>query len=880
MTRPLFAVLWLAIVLGWVVRAQPLVINELVTSNGRGLEDEDGDRPDWIELYNPGVAAINLSGYGLSDDPRAPFKWRFPLRVLPARGFLLVFASGKNRTNGVQLHANFRLSASGESVRLTRGDGHVNDAVTVPALPQDIAYGRQPDGGAEWYFLASPTPGAANRSAAGNAALLSPTFSVGAGFYPAEFQLELHAPDPGVEIHYTLDGAEPTAVSPHYRQPLLLTDRSALPNGISMITGTSTNNQHTDGWKPPRGLVRKATVVRAAAFRAGALASRSSSSTYFIGVTNQTGLPVISLALAPDELFDFNRGIYMLGQVFVDWRRAHPTEPLTGHTPANYTQRGVDWERSASMEFFAPDGQRAFSRDIRLDIQGQSSRSFRQKSWGIKTDGGALQYEIFPGLRRHGDGTPLQEFKHLRLRNSGNDWAYTLFRDALCHRMAEGMTVDTQAYRPAIVFLDGEYWGVHNIREQHDADYFLSHYGVPKADLVACLADGSLVEGPAGANQAFIQMRDYAGSHDLANAENYAVIARQMDIRNFILYQAACIYFGNADWPHNNLEVWRDAAGPMDGGAVQPRDGRWRWVLFDCDIAYGHPWSGGINDATLAAALSPQGRPEVGMDLGWSTVLFRSLLKNPEFRREFINTSADLMNSWFRESRAAPMVESLRAKLAPAMTEHLDRWQTQATTAAWSNQVKVLSNFANQRPVVLRQQYVTQFHLAGYAPLTVDVSSEAAGQIRVHRLWINADLPGTAGQAYPWRGWYFRGVPVEVEARPEVGWEFARWEWTTDAGERHVDTPVVSVLPEEISQLKAIFVPARPRLEVRQAGNGNRWVVTIRGTAREIYEVQVSRDLRDWSGVGSVTLDGQGQGEYSWDNAVETTASFVRLRSR
>lgn len=871
--------LWLGCLARLGVCAQPLLINELVTSNDTGLSDEDGDRPDWIELYNPGTAAINLQGYGLTDEVKSPFKWRFPLRLIPARGFVVVFASGKNRTNANSLHTNFRLSAAGETVRLTRPDGRTTDEVGVPALLKDVAYGRQPDGGSALFYLATPTPGALNHSVAGTAALSPPLFSAPAGFGATNLSLELRAPDPGAVIHYTLDGSEPTTASPVYEAPLLVVNRSSQSNELSVIPGTSTNNQHTDGWKPPRGLVRKATFVRAASFRAGALPSRSVGQTFFVGPRPPTGLPVISLSLAPAELFDFDRGLYMLGRIFVDWRRDHPTEPLTGHTPANYTQRGPDWERAAHFEYFSPDGTPAVVRDIRLDIQGQSSRSFRQKSLGLKVAGNPIQYELFPGLRRHGDGTPLQEFRHLRLRNSGNDWAYTLFRDALCHRLAEGLLVDTQAYQPVEVFLDGEYWGVHNLREQRDADYYQSHYGVPRAATVICFSDGSLVEGVAGGNEPFIKLREFAGSHDLAVAENYAVVARQIDVRNFILYHAACIYFGNADWPHNNLEVWRDRTGPVDGGAVYPRDGRWRWVLFDCDLAYAHPWSGGVGDATLAAALSPTGRPEVGVDLGWSTVLFRSLLKNPEFRREFLNTSADLMNSWFRETRAAGTVEKLRAAIAPAMTEHLDRWQTQSGTNAWAAQVKILTSFANQRPILLRQQYVTQFHLAGYGPLTVDVIPAEAGRVRVNHLWINADLPGVAAVPYPWHGWYFRGVPVEVEAQPAAGWQFAGWEFDDGTSVSGAEAAVQRILPEAVSQVRARFTRTRPTLGPITWVAKNRWSVTVRGAPDHSYQVQSSVDLTTWLAVGSVLTDAQGQARVEREAPPDRGSDFLRLRA-
>ena len=125
----------------------------------------------------------------------------------------------------------------------------------------------------------------------------------------------------------------------------------------------------------------------------------------------------------------------MLGQVFADHVAVHPGEPLTGHTPANYTQRGEAWNRDASVEFFEPSGVRAMAQPVQLDIKGQSTRSFRQKSFGLaaRTDSGGpgrFEHALFPGLGRLGDGAPLEQFRSLRLRNMGNDWAYAAMRDA------------------------------------------------------------------------------------------------------------------------------------------------------------------------------------------------------------------------------------------------------------------------------------------------------------------------------------------------------------------------------------------------------------------------------------------------------------------
>lgn len=539
--------------------AQTLVLNEVVSSNSSGLEDEDGDRPDWVEIHNPTSESIELKGYGLSDKPEAVFRWKFPSVLLGPGRFLVVFASGKDRLSGRMLHTNFRLGADGEALLLTHRDGSILDRIELSALQANRSYGRHPQSG-RWVFFDPPTPGASNTSRFAESLLDPPSASHRTGRYDRPFDLQLFAAEPGSVIRYTLDGSDPSEDSLDYRGAIGVRDRTGDPDVLARISGTSTNNQHTDGWKPPRGLVRKATVIRARVFREGALPSPDWYGTFVVGALPSTRLPIASLQIPAADLYDFDRGIYVLGRVFSDWRRSHPVEPLTGHTPANYTQRGLAWQRAALLEWFEPGGRPAFEARVEIDIQGQSSRSFRQKSLGVKARSGTMDYAFVPGLVRRGSGHPLASFRSFRLRNSGNDWAYSMFRDALCHRMMEGLPIDGQGYRPAVVFLNGEYWGIHNWREQHDADSLALHYGLDPRRIVICHGAGGLEEGPAGAESAYRALLDFARTADLSREDRLQRLRGMMDVENFLLYQAGSIYLGNADWPHNNVRVWRDSA--------------------------------------------------------------------------------------------------------------------------------------------------------------------------------------------------------------------------------------------------------------------------------------------------------------------------------
>ena len=864
----------------WRIPAQSLVINEIVSSNATGIDDEDGDRPDWIELYNRSPVATSTAGYGLSDDPNQPYKWRLPSLIVPGRGFLFVYASGKDRTNDLQrLHANFSIRADGERLFLTGPLDGVTQDFPSRQLPRDVSVGRMPDGGSNVVFLGRSTPRAANLEPGYLTVCLPPTFSREGGFYTTPFSLQIQVSEPHTVIRYTLDGSEPAETSPLYVGPLSIRDRSMDANLLSLIPGTATMNQHTDGWLPPKGLVPKCTVIRSRAFRSQALPSEILTRTWFVGANSPSRfqLPVISIVTDTNGLFDYERGIYVMGKVFDEYRAASPNEILTGHTPANYHGRGSDWERPASLEFYRPDGVLAFARQVQLDIQGHSSRSFRQKSLGVRSLEGDFPLETFPGLIARGTGLPMEGFSKIRLSNSGNDWAYSLLRDALVHTLVSALPMDGLAYRPCVVFLDGEYWGIHNLRERQDGTWIQSHYGVDRTDIVLCEGEGTLLEGRPGEERVFVQLRDYLRTNDLSLDVHASYVESAMDVDNFLLYQAIEIYIANADWPHNNIRYWRKRTEAEGSLANAGHDGRWRWMLFDTDLSYSHPWSGGFGDNTLSAATNPSGRP--GVDAPWSTVMLRQLLKVPRYRNRFINRMADLLNSSLHESPATSTLERLSNAISPAMPTHLDRWQTMnGTMAGWNDQLRAMRLFANQRPTYLRQHVSSYFKLDGYARLTLDATPKGAGKIRVNSLWLTPSTPGVnTTNPYPWQGHYFRGVPIQVEATATPGWTFVGWEGRPEVATQRIDLELAGA-----TELVARFEPERVIIDSLARTLGGGLIFGYTGSANSEHWLQESSDLRVWLDVirGVANETGRGTLELPAVDFSQPSARYFRLNRR
>lgn len=738
-----------------------VVLNEFVSSNSTGLVDEDGDHSDWIELFNAGAEPAALEGWGLTDNPASPFKWTFPAVTLTPGQFQVVFASSKNRL-GAELHASFSISAGGEKLVLTSPQGTTVDEAPATAMPANVSLGRQPDAVGPWYYFDAPTPAATNGSG-GYLGSGPVAFSHDGGAYPDPFALELSAEGDSV-IHYTLDGSTPDKDSPVYSAPIAVTDRAGDPNVFSLIRSSP-----EDLWKEPEGEIRKATVVRAIAIRPGVGAGPVLTHTYFVGADAAGGanLPVFSIAVDEDDFWDYERGIYVPGKVYDDL--FDPTLP-SYRRQANYNQRGDAWERPASVEMFEADGSEAIRQNIGLRINGGATRAWPRKSLRLyaRSDYGTSTFEhaFFPG-------SPITSFKRVLLRNSGNDFHKTLFRDAMMQSLVGGTGLATQASRAAVVFVNGEYWGLYYLTERMDQYYLASHYGVDPDAVDLLSGDAEVDQGDA---THYLAMRSFVTSHDLSVAANYDYVTTQMDVDDFITYFAAEIYFRNHDWPQNNIDYWR------------PRtpDGRWRWLLYDTDFGFGYD---GNPEAWKYDSLK-----RVAVDeLNGHTRMFQALLASPVFRTKFLVRYADLMNTVFLPDVVIARIDAMEDEIAPLVPEHIERWREPPSTSDWHNEVQALRVFATERPDYARSAAVALFGLSGTATVTVGNDTPERGTLRIGTV----DL---AEVALPWSGVYFRGVPVVVQGSAAPGFRFAGFE-----GLPASDDGRVEFVPESDTGLDAIF---------------------------------------------------------------------------
>ncbi|HZK33744.1 MAG TPA: CotH kinase family protein [Bacillota bacterium] len=759
-------------------------INEVMSSNTYVISDEDGDFPDWIELYNTGTKRIDLGGWFLSSEKGSPM-WEFPDNTyIRGGGHLLVWASGKNRQDRRDaLHTNFKISSSKANIFLSNPNGIEVDRLKVPSLGVNMSFGASRDGAETATIFETATPGKSNEAGGlYRHGLDSPVFSHKGGFYRSDFSLALASKDVKTVIRYTLDGSEPDENSQIYAEPIAIADRSEEPNMYTDI--------HTS--LPRRSMeinkTKKATVVRARVYKEGYEPSSIATHTYFIGpdIKNRYGLPIVALTTDSDNLFDDEKGIYVPGATFNSWQLKNPSMMARSSSSANYSQRGRAWERPAHLEYYDSMGQLRTAQDAGVRIHGRRTSSKAQKSLRLYARSeydsqNVFALNIFDNLQGAGTGEPISEYKRLVLRNSGDDWEHAMMRDSLMQGLVANRDIATLASRPVVVFLNGEFWGIHYIQERLDRFYLESHYGANPDKVVVLENNGVLDEGYAGDEAPYFEMLDFILSHDVSMEENYAYLNSLLDIDNYLDYFVINSYYNNVDWPHNNVRLWRYKSEDLDGedrdidklpvGAkVDQLDGRWRFILYDTDMGFGLGEDTSFN--MLEWALQKES-PASGDQ--WPATIILALLENEGFRHEFINRFADYMNTSFKTDVVTGKIDQISDEIMPSMEDHLARWALHGGSVdKWQENVNDLRTFAKDRPAYMKQHLEDRFGLDGRVNISIENQNPRAGFVRLNSINISENTPGVEDHT-SFTGEYFKEVPIVMTPQAMPGYEFNGW---------------------------------------------------------------------------------------------------------
>ncbi|MCD4792550.1 MAG: lamin tail domain-containing protein [Bacteroidales bacterium] len=761
-----FIIISLSFFLFITAKAQ-LYINEFMASNVTIYADivDYDDYSDWIEIYNDSDAAIDISGYYLTDDLEDFNKWQIPSgAIIEGKAYLIFWADGyddyphekkssvfpKQDINNIPIsfynrdilkrkiinrnkkisqksisfyHTNFKLSKNGEQIGLYNPLGQVIDTISFSHQYQDISYGRENDGSEDWCFYGEPTPQSSNITQGVQTVIYAeePIFNLQGGFYSGEQSIEITSSF-GTEIRFTTDGSRPASTSELY---------------TSTITFDTT------------------TVIRSSVFEFDKIQSKIITQTYFVD-EETNNLPVISFTAFPETLFDEEKGIYI--------------------------NEIKDREIPISFEYFSAQHERKLQINLGARLSGDASYIFPNKPFTIYAKGkyGAdfIEYPFFTDRKIH-------KFKSIYLRNSGYyDNIITMFRDAAGHSLAvNNVNIDCQAYQPAVMFLNGQYWGIYNIREKLNSDYFEHHYQVFEEEIdylkYEWVDEPGILEGDS---LEYHRMYDFFLTKDLAVLENFEKAKEFIDINEYTDYQTTEIYYNNLNWINYNIRFWRK----------RQYFEKWRWVMTDLDYGLGLPstYFPNINNYNLLSNAIEIDHP--------STLFLRKLLENEEYKRMFIQKFAVRLNTVFSSESMYNHIDSLKSNIKNEMPRHINKWKDEEmlygltplqTYEEWEANVDTMLTFAEERTNFQRNHINEYFELNGMSDLTVNITGN--GKVFIEDVFISNET---------FTGSYFNEIPVKIKAVPDVGYEFTAWTGLVNA-----DTTEIMLTPTENGEISVEF---------------------------------------------------------------------------
>ena len=727
--------------------------------------NSNGD--DWIEIYNAGSKDADLKGWGLSDSEKDLRKFVFPDITLKAGRYILVFADKNGSEHDGNLTAGFGISNDGDDIFISSPDGSITDHAEVPALAENTTYGRYKSD--EDFSVLTPTPDKSNDTVMRY--LNGPVFSVESGFYDDSFSLKLTG-TADCKIYYTTDGSIPTVNSKRYTRPIKITDRTEEENGISM-NKTATYPDTVLNYTPKENIT-KSTVIRAIEVNSSGKTSRTVTHSYFVGKgfrKKYSDIPIISLAVAPEDLFNYDTGIYTTGKYYDQFRAGGwgIDREQTWLMSANFTQKCTDtdrtWEKPVHADFFEADRELAFSQDMGVRIFGASSRANMQKSLKLITrkvyGAGKLNYPLIPDALKP-DGNILGKYDSFILRCGANDASWTKFRDPVLQELVRDRDFESQCGRPVIAFLNGEYWGLYQITEDYSDNYIENKYGYDK-DNTVIIKNGELEDGTKEDFEDYKELVKFVRQHDMSVKENYREFCKMVDVQSMADYHASQIYINNQDvygdaWM-NNTRMWKLRKAEDDGKG----DGKWRWMLYDTEYStylYGYG-----NDYDALRNFSFE---------NCDTVIFsKTFRQNKEFRQLFLNTLMDLANGNYSEDNVNSTIDKYYDLYSPFMEEHVKRfgpaWRVRdLSTGFYEKQVEQFRSFFKGRRERLANQIISMGYARGKAELKVAVNNNDWGTVKINTITPEIRTTG-------WNGLYFTNSEITLTAIPNEGYEFAGW---------------------------------------------------------------------------------------------------------
>ena len=355
-----------------------------------------------------------------------------------------------------------------------------------------------------------------------------------------------------------------------------------------------------------------------------------------------------------------------------------------------------------------------------------------------------------------------------------------MLRDGYVNNIINEIDIDYQQYRPAIGYINGEYWGIYNLREKISEHFISSHHDIP-TDRINLLAYNGAFENNLelihGSKNDFLELIQYISSNDLTKPEVYKTVSKWIDIDEYIKYHIIQIFIDNRDWPGNNVKMWRDSK----------ENGKWRWILYDTDFGFAFPkWLSEhqkFNTLDFALETNGPGWPNPP----WSTFLFRKLIENNSFKNRFINIYSDYLNTIFLPKNLNDKLEMTKQHISKYIDDHHKRWGQQHID--WNSEINRIKVFSDSRAYYAKRHIRSTFNLPRHEKVSVSVTPIGAGRVELNSLTIENQYNGD----------YFPGVPVSISAIPRPGYKFKEWKEIPDS----LSSMIIDI--EKISSFEAVF---------------------------------------------------------------------------
>ena len=674
-------------------------VNEIMASNSTVIADSEGDFDDWIEIYNTSGLSIDLAGIYVSDDPGEPTKWQIPSNqsastTIAANGYLILWADGEPGEGAT--HLDFRLSASGEFVILTASDGITRiDSVSFGVQTTDISWGRTTDGSGNFAFQ-QPTPNTSNDGSTIAEKSGNPGFSLPSGFYSGLLTIGVSSDE--AVIHYETGGAVPTSNSPVFSSP------------ISFDTST---------------------VVRAIAIEPGKQPSEVVTATYLFEESHS--VPVVSFVMEPDSLFDFDKGMYVIGD--------------SSETNGEYPFRGANfWEEfqyPVHIEYLNESGNTEFEFDAEAEIGGNFSRAFLKKSFVINNNDrfglDRLNYPLFPE-------NDYEEYDGFVLRAGAEERSRLLNELLRTVNLQWGHANAMQAYKPIVLYINGQYWGLYTLYERKNDDFVESRYGYEDVDMIK---DFDIITDGDDAN--YQELLGNFNDQNLVGEAFFQYADSVLDLESFTDHWVYQVYTSHGD--PNNVRYWRP----------QVPGGKWHYISHDFDWWRNlgtESTDGFFSSLKLFLSEEPSGF--------W---LFGRMMENETYREIFLNRLADMLNTAFQPDYMLALIDSIDTAIDPEMPRDIARW-----SEGWYD-IGGPTDYDMEWIRTATEWYVED--IPGYLyseiadTLQKDTVRITLQNITEGSVRLNSIKPTLENGS--WSGIYFQDTEIHLLAMPPVDYEVENW---------------------------------------------------------------------------------------------------------